>query len=118
MNNEQILNIVCVVNKLLVYGRYDELQKATASVRLTEHQIREGIEEYPYHFIDPGRDLLSRSVKYNYLPGESSEHVDVFFVEFFLHTQEEGESDMTVRLVVYFIINQVSHVTLGDILVP
>lgn len=91
--NEPLFSAICALVDALVRGAYAELEQDGRSGRLTAAHLRDAIATY-------GRTLIP-------LPDEAIRHMDVYpytadpqvlTVDIPLWTEEEGLSDLTLRL--------------------
>jgi hypothetical protein len=92
INDEKLHKTVTRIVKLLVEGKYSELESSSRGKRLTASDIQKAIEDYGRHLIMPpgtgGMNVLE-------IKGSSPAQ---WYVGIELWTVEEGRSDLTLEL--------------------
>lgn len=114
MTNSRINIIVENVLELLVAGKYRELEMLSGGRRLSAEEIETGINEFPYRPVMPPKEQLSDLVdiiEVKTLPNSYS-------VWIALWTEEEGRSDLSLRLTISDLNTANSSVEIDDLLVP
>lgn len=129
LDEDRMRRTLLYVQELLVSGQYEALEKLTRGVRLSAAVIKEAIEEWPekgeewpekgeaHHFIMPPPQPLCKMVMEGGLDPIPGVEPEEWMMEMYLWTTEQGQSDLSARLIIVDVPGDLYRVALYDILV-
>ncbi len=92
--NQRLLRTLRHVIELLVNQQYNQLERITGGRRLKAEYIRAGVEDYGRTLILPPDSAFKNA---NIVAVEVDTEIAMYSVRFYLHTKEEGPSDLELQ---------------------
>lgn len=93
-SNIKLVRTLRHIVALLVNGRYDELERISGGQRLKAEYIQAGVAEYGRTLVIPPESAFENA---NVVEVEAGGDSPQYSVRFYLHTKEEGPSDLELQ---------------------
>lgn len=93
-SNHKLVRTLQHVVELLVNREYDQLERISGGRRLKAEYIQAGVEDYGRTLVSPPESAFQSA---NVVEIETSTEIPQYSVRFYLHTQEEGRSDLELQ---------------------